>query len=179
MDLTFIILGIIKDKPVTGYDIKQCFDQTFSFFSGISFGSIYPALSKLEKEAHVSVNLIVQDGKPNRKEYSITETGIALYHEKLIADIKPSVVKDDFLSRLFFYKDMPNDKRIEIAGQALMHNESKLASLLEIKKIVPGNADPYRQLCLNYGITHFQNLIAQLKTLIQDIHKLLPAGEKK
>ena len=75
MNIQNIILGLIQIKPMTGYELKQKFDTSLGFFSGASFGSIYPLLKKLEKQGLVKLHLEVQDGRPNRKIYSITQRG--------------------------------------------------------------------------------------------------------
>ena len=50
-----IVLGILVDKPATGYEIKNQFSTIFSNFYNASFGSVYPILHKLDKEGKVSV----------------------------------------------------------------------------------------------------------------------------
>ena len=67
MDVKNIILGFLMYGSMTGYELKKFFSISFSFFSGLSYGSIYPALRKMEKEGLITMRLEVQDGAPNRR----------------------------------------------------------------------------------------------------------------
>ena len=48
MDVQSVLLGFLMNTSMTGYDLKKAFSISFSFFSGLSYGSIYPALKKME-----------------------------------------------------------------------------------------------------------------------------------
>ena len=47
--IDMVILGLLAHEDLTGYDIKKQIDGAISFFWKGSFGSIYPALSDMEK----------------------------------------------------------------------------------------------------------------------------------
>ncbi|WP_236880832.1 PadR family transcriptional regulator [Clostridioides difficile] len=46
--LEYIILGFLMEKELSGYDLKQIMSESTSYFFDASFGSIYPALKRLE-----------------------------------------------------------------------------------------------------------------------------------
>ena len=62
MDVKTIILGFLMDNSMTGYELKKAFSISFSFFSGISYGSIYPALKKMEGEGLITMIHQIADG---------------------------------------------------------------------------------------------------------------------
>ena len=49
-----VILGLLSHEPLTGYDIKKRIDTSIRFFWKGSFGSIYPALSDMEKNGLIT-----------------------------------------------------------------------------------------------------------------------------
>jgi PadR family transcriptional regulator AphA len=49
--------------------------SSFGHFFPAGYGSIYPALSTLARNGLVEYELVPQDGKPDRKVYSITDKG--------------------------------------------------------------------------------------------------------
>ena len=51
--IDLVILGLLSHEDLTGYDIKKQIDSGISFFWKGSFGSIYPALSEMEKSGFV------------------------------------------------------------------------------------------------------------------------------
>ena len=98
MNVRTLCLAILNCEDGTGYEIRKLdSDGHFSHFVDASFGSIYPALNKMEQDGLVVSREERQDGKPNRKVYSITDAG---RHEFLLALSKPAqkdVFKSEFL----------------------------------------------------------------------------------
>ncbi len=76
MNVRTLCLGILTFQEATGYEIKKMVeDEAFSHFIDASYGSIYPALTKMMNEGLVSVRAEEQAGKPDKKVYSITQSG--------------------------------------------------------------------------------------------------------
>jgi DNA-binding PadR family transcriptional regulator len=46
--LELAILGLLKEQELHGYELKKRLGETLGFGSGVSFGSLYPALARLE-----------------------------------------------------------------------------------------------------------------------------------
>jgi len=79
-----LCLAILYFGEATGYEIKKMsVEGKYSHFVDASFGSIYPALAKLEADGCVTVREEPQPGKPARKIYSITEAGKQQFIEAL------------------------------------------------------------------------------------------------
>lgn len=102
MDVKTVCLGILTDGPASGYDMKKCFESSFSHFFPAGYGSIYPALATLASNGLVEFEEVLQEGKPDRKVYSITEKG----REELMRGLSnpdPShKVRSEFLATLWF-----------------------------------------------------------------------------
>ena len=76
MSVRLVILGLLRERPLYGYEIKQIIEEHMSDWTSIAFGSIYFALEKLADEKFVSKVEIEQAGKrPSRSVYEITHTG--------------------------------------------------------------------------------------------------------
>jgi DNA-binding PadR family transcriptional regulator len=45
--LELAILGLLKEQELHGYELKKRLSETLGFGSGVSFGSLYPALARL------------------------------------------------------------------------------------------------------------------------------------
>ena len=48
--LEYIILGFLMGCAASGYDLKQYMAESTSYFFDASYGSIYPALKRLEEK---------------------------------------------------------------------------------------------------------------------------------
>ncbi len=95
----FAVLGMLKLRPMTGYDIKQAYQKGPANFMPISFGQIYPALAKLGKE-----KMVRQDKQPGSRgsiRYFITGKGEGALREWLFSPRDPANYRE-LLLRLFF-----------------------------------------------------------------------------
>jgi DNA-binding PadR family transcriptional regulator len=76
-DVKFIVLGVLADKPMHGYDIIQSLEQRHEGRYRPSPGSIYPTLQMLEDGGFVTSEQI--DGK---RVYTITDAGRTMLAER-------------------------------------------------------------------------------------------------
>lgn len=60
--LELAILGVLKEQELHGYELKKRLTETLGAFSSVSFGSLYPALARLEAAGAVTV---VEAGPPH------------------------------------------------------------------------------------------------------------------
>jgi DNA-binding PadR family transcriptional regulator len=51
--LDLAILGLLKEQDLHGYELKKRLSETLGVASGVSFGSLYPALGRLERSGAV------------------------------------------------------------------------------------------------------------------------------
>ena len=110
MNVRTLCLSILYDGEATGYDIRRmCTEGNFAYFVEASYGSIYPALSKLEDEGLVTSRTEQQDGKPARKVYTITEAGRLAFAEQLGEPLGEDVFRSPFLLFARFAHILPRD----------------------------------------------------------------------
>lgn len=115
MNVRTLCLGILNFEEATGYEIKKLsVEGRFSHFIDASFGSIYPALTRLCDEGLVNVRVEQKDGKPARKVYSITETGRAEFVASLNKAPGPDKIKSEFLF-LILCSEFMDAERIKTA----------------------------------------------------------------
>jgi len=70
-DLHLIVLHLVAEKPRHGYEIIKAIEAMVGGSYTPSPGTIYPALSMLEDQGHVTV----EAGEGNRKLYRVTASG--------------------------------------------------------------------------------------------------------
>ncbi len=75
MNIRHVILGLLAQQAMSGYDIKSLFKGLTWLIDAPSYGSLYPTLHTLLEEGLVSVDVEPGRGKPSRKLYQITEAG--------------------------------------------------------------------------------------------------------
>jgi DNA-binding PadR family transcriptional regulator len=53
--LELAILGLLKELPLHGYELKKRLNDTLGHVWGVSYGSLYPALARLERMGAIEV----------------------------------------------------------------------------------------------------------------------------
>jgi DNA-binding PadR family transcriptional regulator len=77
MSLYYALLGIIDtgQRAYSGYELKQIFDSSMQFYWNATYTQIYNTLSKMHKQGLLTMEIVHQDDRPNKKMYTITDTG--------------------------------------------------------------------------------------------------------
>jgi DNA-binding PadR family transcriptional regulator len=110
MNVKTLCLSILYEGEATGYEIRRlCVEGECSYFVEASFGSIYPALARLEADGLVTSRTEQQSGKPAKKIYSITEAGRAAFAEELAAPLGEDVFRSPFLLFARYAHILPRD----------------------------------------------------------------------
>lgn len=67
MSHRFLVLGLLSERPMTGYDIKKHVNVMLSAVTNASYGTLYPTLHKLLVEGAVKMDEIPQrDAHPKK-----------------------------------------------------------------------------------------------------------------
>ncbi|MNO96842.1 Transcriptional regulator PadR-like family protein [compost metagenome] len=173
--LEYVILGLLMEGSMSGYDLKKTMDSSVGFFYKVSFGSLYPALKRLTDKAMVSVTDL-EDSK-NKKIYTLLPGGKEAFLIWLASPLELS--RNDHLSKVFFYDYLDE----AIRQQRLMEYKSKLDDQINqieaVQQIVSGELQNvpnpenyyYRVSVLTYGLNFF-NMEKQWIQAIQERNDL-------
>ncbi|WP_026731356.1 PadR family transcriptional regulator [Fischerella sp. PCC 9605] len=101
MALAHAILASLIDRPCSGYDLAKQFDGSVGFFWQATHQQIYRELSKLETQGWITSETISQEGRPDKKLYSVTELGKQRLKEWIAQPCEPTPIKDDLLVKIF------------------------------------------------------------------------------
>lgn len=174
MNVRTLCLAILNVGEATGYEIKKLsVEGKYSYFVDASFGSIYPALSRLEKDGMVVSRQETQIGKPPRKIYSITEAGRGELIEALNELPGQDIFRSEFLLVAMCAEILPRetitaaiDDRLRMLGEELEHLQSVVAEA----------EDPSARWAAQYGVSCIACSIAHLNDTRADLEAV--AGTK-
>ena len=82
-----LILYVLLKKDYTMYSIRKHIETDYSMFTIPSFGSIGPALKKLEKAECIKSGQLMSEGGKRSIYHSITNKGKEKLKELLISDL--------------------------------------------------------------------------------------------
>lgn len=158
-----IVLGFLKIKSMTSYDLKKALEKSTSFFYNASLGSINPALKKNITLGNVTVDERIDNGRV-KKEYTITSKGESAFLEWLQADINISKIKDEALLKLFFLGELSPEGRERLIANYLEAIKSELEKLtLQLAEVEKMDIDlkyeemaKYQIATLRFGIDYYQ-----------------------
>jgi DNA-binding PadR family transcriptional regulator len=147
----YVILGLVRNEPRSGYEIKAVVDNSTRFFWAASYGQIYPELKRLA-EAGLIVGSDVPTGGRKRTVYEITADG----EEELRAWLRQAPetfeMRDEGLLKLFFANALPREEAVEILrsmrAQRLAVNE-RLRAIEQMKGEIE---DPFPMIVLRGGL---------------------------
>jgi DNA-binding PadR family transcriptional regulator len=184
MNVRTLCLAVLNSGDATGYEIRKLVSEGhFSHFVDASFGSIYPALKSMSDDQLVMVREVQQDGKPNRKVYSITDLGRAEFLSALTKPAQKDNYKSEFLL-LAMCAEMMSLENVRAALDAqiefLKEELSQIDS--EVREIDLAGADwvaNYGRACLSQGLEYIQSNRSALEdiagTSLPNTNKLIAA----
>lgn len=170
--LEYIILGFLMRGEKTGYDLKQWMTNSTSYFFDASFGSIYPALKRMEEKDLINSHEVVE-GSKYKKVYSINESGKAAFMKWIGEPIVFAKVGQDHLVKIFFYEFVDKGKavknlkafieEVEVVLKKLSDQKDEVAKTYEIRKFL------CRYSTMEYGIEYYQFVIRWCNNLIKKL----------
>ncbi len=169
-----LILGLLKDKPRHGYEIKKQIKEVVSTFAALEVESIYYSLNLLEKKGFVKKTVTSQSSRPEKFVYSLTEKGQQRFTQLLTKSIltveRPSFSVD---VALYFLPYLPAD----VARHRLKGRYRMLSKVEEALKALALQLEEKSSYHLESIVEHNLELLQAEKKFIQDISEEL--GKKK
>jgi DNA-binding PadR family transcriptional regulator len=150
--LELAILGLLKERPMHGYELKKELSQKLGSFWQVSFGSLYPTLRRLAKRE--AVEILFNDDKTarRRKIYRITDSGEHEFHDLIEDRAHTAWEEDKFPLRLAFFRYLTPQVRIRLLERRQVYLREKLADLESSVKEAPGRIDSYTLSLLQHGV---------------------------
>ncbi len=187
MSLSHAILGFLDYAPMSGYDLKKYFDQSVAHFWSATQSHIYKALEELEDDGMVESQIIQQEGKPNRKQYKITDAGKAELRRWASTPLPVENKREAWLIQVFFAHNLTNEEianlfqdRIERMRKSLSQCELVQKTIEEnYKKVGVKRLQSLWQLTLDYGMDYYKNEISWLEKTLPMVRKLPPLTSQK
>lgn len=172
-----VLLGLLAIEPMTGYDLGLTIRASVGHFWNESYGQIYPNLKKLAGGGLVTCRTARQNGKPDRRIYTITEKGRRRLTEWLAVPPQPEIPRNELLLKLFFGEQVPT--KILIGYVERMAEEHRaLIRLLErtereeIDKNRHYPGAPYWRMAAHYGQMEMRAHLRWAEETLAELNRL-------
>lgn len=165
-----VVLGLLNQRDMSGYEIKEVFETQLKFFFDGTFGMIYPIFRKLEKDGLIQKKHVVQDLKPNKNIYSITELGKKEFMTYLNSKTVEETFKSDFLMRMYFGQDLDRDKVISFVEQEITRKKTNLSELTDnYERWTDNGMNSFQEITFMYGIAYYKSEIEVLDKALEQL----------
>lgn len=189
--LELAILGLLGEQELHGYEIRKRLRDELGFFSNVSFGSLYPALSRLERSGSVitaeepdpapsipmtgslsgeraalrSRRAAPSRGRRGRKVYRITDAGRRQFAELLDGERDQADDARSFGLRLAFARYLPPQARLRLLERRRVQLVERLAQARAAATHQQG-MDPYARAVVEHTADSLERDISWLDRLI-------------
>ncbi|MFQ5409771.1 MAG: PadR family transcriptional regulator [Anaerolineales bacterium] len=179
MSLRHTLLGFLSYGPMTGYDLKKFMDNSTQHFWHAQLSQIYPTLKRMESDGLVESMVLPQEGKPNKKVYSITVAGrdvLMNWLRSATTELPPA--KEPNLLRLFFSGALDDDTLLaQLRQQLALHRaqlqryEDETAAYIEQQIIETGRERDGMmwELAREFGVGYERHYLAWLERAVEMI----------
>ena len=196
--LELVVLGLLKEQDMHGYELKKRMTESLGLIMHVSWGSLYPALARLEAkgavkavEARLAAPSVPMTGSlggeravfrsssdglrgsRNKKVYGITDLGSALFSEMLNNDSE--IDEKGFAVRLAFANHMDSKMRLKMLNERrdlILERVKSSRRNIEKKRFA---LEPYVELVLEHfrstnssDLAWIEELIAKEESSIQN-----------
>jgi DNA-binding PadR family transcriptional regulator len=166
--LELAILGLLKEQSLHGYELKKRLGDALGFLWGVSYGSLYPALRRLERAGAIEIvgptaatapvpmpatgsidgetaaarlRRLPKPTRRTRKQYRLTSRGHELFAELLAGDDTPGGDEEKtFALKFAFCRHLSGDARLELLEGRRAELSRRLA---EAQGTTPRRSDRY------------------------------------
>ena len=102
----FVILGLLQEEDLSGYDIKKIINIRMSFFWQESYGQIYPELGRMKGEGLIEQAALPESGlKTDKTLYHITDRGREEFKKWMKSENEKDTIRSEFLLKMYFSTD--------------------------------------------------------------------------
>jgi DNA-binding PadR family transcriptional regulator len=98
--LRHAVLAALLDAEASGYQLAKIFDVSVANFWHAVPQQLYTELARLEADGLLTGREVVQQRRPNKRVFTITERGRAALREFIAGPAKPSFIRDDLLVKV-------------------------------------------------------------------------------
>ncbi|MFJ2932584.1 PadR family transcriptional regulator [Streptomyces sp. NPDC087219] len=188
MAIEHAILVSLLEKPGSGYELARRFERSIGYFWTASHQQIYRVLKRMESDGWVDVRDVPQQGRPDKKEYTVADLGQAVLSSWIHEPIEPESIRHDLAVKIRGAAfDDPVALIHEVERHRRAHTERLAHYLAGEERDFPGTdeapaadgpLDAGRELqhvVLRGGIAYERMTLAWLDDVLATLHRLAAA----
>ncbi|PUA81311.1 PadR family transcriptional regulator [Nocardioides currus] len=142
MALEHALLVALSERPGSGLELAGRFEKSIGFFWHATHQQIYRVLGRMEKDGWLSVETVPQTGRPDKRVYSVSESGASVLADWLAEPLPMETFRSDLAVKLRAAAYGERQVLLDRVRETLADHEARLAHYLVLEKRdypVPGD----------------------------------------
>ena len=139
MALRHAVLAALLDEELSGYQLTKAFDMGVANFWHALPQQLYAELAKLEQDGLISGREVVQEARPNKRLFQVTEAGLAELERFAAVATKPSFIRDDLLVKVQSADHVDNGALVAQLTERAAFAEAKIGLFDELLRKMRGD----------------------------------------
>ncbi len=177
------ILGLLKERPMHGYELKKRLTYVLGHFWQVSYGSLYPALKRMERSG-ATEKAFPKRGKSSKSKrrnvYHLTPVGEKRFLKLLQQSVSESDISDTakFDVKLSFFHYLNSQERLALLEKRRTFLEEKLVEFKSYRKRNLAEDNRYRKGLFSHKLELARSDIRWLNRLIEQEKQLIDKDTK-
>ena len=152
MNSSLTLLGLLRQRPSYGYDLKHSYDRYFGSQKPLAFGQVYSTLARMIRDELIRALGEESGGGPDRKKYEITAAGRDRVRQWLFTpDVPSETLQSDLFAKTVVALLVDDDANRLLDVQRAEHM-LRMRELTRLKR----EADLLQVLMCDHGIFHIE-----------------------
>jgi DNA-binding PadR family transcriptional regulator len=158
--LEFALLGLIRQAPRSGYDLRKIFDTTPMGNYSSSPGAIYPALRRLKQKGLIEAAMDRTKRLRSRELFAVTPQGEKSMRAWLCKPVTRETViweMDEIMLRFALMEDLLANEQVRIFLESLARECQRYAQELKgTVRELKGSGNIYGRLAVESGLEEYE-----------------------
>ncbi|MEU1049872.1 MULTISPECIES: PadR family transcriptional regulator [unclassified Streptomyces] len=172
--LEFAVLGLLRESPMHGYELRKRLNTSLGVFRAFSYGTLYPCLKTLvangwliEEPGNVGEAAASLTGRRAKIVYRLTADGKE-HFEQLLSQTGPDAYEDEtFAARFAFFSQTSRDVRMRVLEGRRSRLEERLEKMRASLARTRERLDDYTLELQRHGMESVEREVRWLNELIE------------
>ena len=153
------LLGLLRTRPMSGYDLRKDVERSVGYFWAPAKTQIYATLPKLVAAGYATEERVLQDARPDKSVYAITEAGRDALREWVEeAPLEAGQGRNLILMKLYFGEGADQEALLRQLQERRADAERLLGELEELEEAGAGGS-PFQALTRRWGFIYAEALV--------------------
>ncbi|MHB8618000.1 MAG: PadR family transcriptional regulator [Chloroflexota bacterium] len=152
------LLGLLLRKPMHGYELYQALEASVADVCAVNhITQLYPFLRKMKDKGWVTEEVKVQEGRPNRKVFHVTDLGKHEFADWLDRPVRRRrEIRDEFLTKLAFSSTRDPVRTLDLLDEQIALYQEYKRELEQARAATERAGSLPTVLAIEAGIRHSQ-----------------------